>query len=204
MINDMKGLDPYDFVLYRFIHKANRIPAVIVDTNFIPTSPDFLNFDKNWKIGMRAFGITSVEENDSFADGFDQKIDDYGEATKKAFDSKHEYDVYNDKLVDTIGCKDYTALEADFKEFFPKSIKKENIFRLIGRAGSEIKNAMRGGKLELRSDEEIAENMAICDVCPHYNKKNSTCSLCGCKLSKGGKVMNKLRYKNLHCPINKW
>lgn len=50
-----------------------------------------------------------------------------------------------------------------------------------------------------RSDSELIEDrLAICNECPHLNKKYTKCTKCGCFM----KLKSTL--KQASCPIGKW
>ena len=56
-----------------------------------------------------------------------------------------------------------------------------------------------------RTDVEVAAIVDICNSCEKFNKKNNTCSICGCKVSlKGWSTKNKAKMGTEHCPMKKW
>jgi len=55
------------------------------------------------------------------------------------------------------------------------------------------------------SQEEISKRFKICTSdCDMYNRKDSTCMMCGCNLSNKKIFMNKLAWADQECPIGKW
>lgn len=52
------------------------------------------------------------------------------------------------------------------------------------------------------SDDTIQNRFSICENCNFFN--NSTCSICGCRITRTKEYLNKLSQKNEACPINKW
>jgi glycosyltransferase involved in cell wall biosynthesis len=56
-----------------------------------------------------------------------------------------------------------------------------------------------------RTDAETDRLFEICEGCPRYDADRSACSLCGCKVSRGGwAVVNKIRMATEDCPLGKW
>jgi len=56
-----------------------------------------------------------------------------------------------------------------------------------------------------RTDAETDRLFEICEGCPRYDRDRSACSLCGCKVSRGGwAVVNKIRMATEDCPLGKW
>lgn len=56
-----------------------------------------------------------------------------------------------------------------------------------------------------RTDDEVAEILEICRGCERYNADNSTCTVCGCRLSDSQNAYaNKIRMQTQHCPRQKW
>lgn len=55
------------------------------------------------------------------------------------------------------------------------------------------------------SQQEILERFAICSqTCDMYNKKDSTCMVCGCNVNQKKIFLNKLAWADQECPIGKW
>jgi hypothetical protein len=60
-------------------------------------------------------------------------------------------------------------------------------------------------KWPVRTDEEVATIIAICESCEHYNAKKQSCNVCGCKVSaKGCAIRSKARMKTETCAKGKW
>ena len=56
-----------------------------------------------------------------------------------------------------------------------------------------------------RTDEEVAERLAICQSCDKYNQEAQSCTICGCKCNANKSAFtNKLRMQSQVCPIGKW
>ena len=56
-----------------------------------------------------------------------------------------------------------------------------------------------------RTDAETDRLFEICEGCPRYDVDRSACSLCGCRVSRGGwAVVNKIRMATEDCPLGKW
>lgn len=56
-----------------------------------------------------------------------------------------------------------------------------------------------------RTDAETDRLFEICEQCPRYDRDRSACSLCGCRVSRGGwAVVNKIRMATEDCPLGKW
>lgn len=53
-----------------------------------------------------------------------------------------------------------------------------------------------------RSQDTIAERLAICQECPHFVKNH--CAKCGCACVEKNRLMNKLALASEKCPIGKW
>lgn len=59
--------------------------------------------------------------------------------------------------------------------------------------------------LKNRTDEEVAERLAICQTCDRFNAKAESCSVCGCRCHAGRNALtNKLRMASERCPLGKW
>jgi len=57
----------------------------------------------------------------------------------------------------------------------------------------------------VRTDDEVAEIVAMCEACKHYKAKQKRCSVCGCRVSTGKlAVFNKCRLLTEFCPWGKW
>lgn len=55
------------------------------------------------------------------------------------------------------------------------------------------------------NQEQILERFKICSQgCDMYNKKDSTCLLCGCNVNDKKIFMNKLAWADQECPDGKW
>jgi hypothetical protein len=65
---------------------------------------------------------------------------------------------------------------------------------------SAMSNQKSSGSL--CNDQEIQKRYNICQSCIHFN--HSTCSLCGCPLSRERDFVNKLAFKKEKCPEGKW
>jgi uncharacterized paraquat-inducible protein A len=52
--------------------------------------------------------------------------------------------------------------------------------------------------------EQIEERLKICISCEEFDKKGSTCGICGCYVSDKKIFFNKLAWADQECPINKW
>lgn len=74
--------------------------------------------------------------------------------------------------------------------------------RIVNFGAALVKHVESG--MEKRSDEEIKEIFKICESCPLY--KNGVCShsSCGCNISNKNRFLNKIAWKDQHCPISKW
>ena len=58
-----------------------------------------------------------------------------------------------------------------------------------------------------RSDDEVAELLAICQACPtsRYDAARESCKRCGCKVNANGwGLVNKLRMATEDCPDGHW
>jgi glycosyltransferase involved in cell wall biosynthesis len=56
-----------------------------------------------------------------------------------------------------------------------------------------------------RTDAETDRLFEVCEQCPRYDRDRSACSLCGCRVSRGGwAVVNKIRMATEDCPLGKW
>jgi uncharacterized paraquat-inducible protein A len=54
------------------------------------------------------------------------------------------------------------------------------------------------------SVEQINERFTICKSCEMYNKKDSTCMMCGCNVNLKRIFLNKLAWADQECPLGKW
>jgi glycosyltransferase involved in cell wall biosynthesis len=63
---------------------------------------------------------------------------------------------------------------------------------------------LRAGR-PTRTDAETDRLYEICQSCPRYDADRSACSLCGCRVARGGwAVTNKIRMATEDCPLGKW
>jgi glycosyltransferase involved in cell wall biosynthesis len=63
---------------------------------------------------------------------------------------------------------------------------------------------LRAGR-PTRTDAETDRLFDICQSCPRYDADRSACSLCGCRVARGGwAVANKIRMATEDCPLGKW
>lgn len=57
----------------------------------------------------------------------------------------------------------------------------------------------------VRTDEEVAAIVAICETCEKWNADKAACKICGCGVSlKGWAVRNKAKMRTEACPRGKW
>jgi hypothetical protein len=72
--------------------------------------------------------------------------------------------------------------------------------RGINFAGAMARWARAG--MPRRTQSEISERLAICEVCPQLH--NNHCQLCGCACTTEDTFLNKLALSTEKCPIEKW
>jgi len=83
----------------------------------------------------------------------------------------------------------------DFDIDLPKLLcKKVNFIVAL------IKHLLNGGKRT--SKEERDRRYSICQGCEFFDK--SSCTQCGCPISRHEKFISKLDWANQHCPVGKW
>ena len=59
--------------------------------------------------------------------------------------------------------------------------------------------------METRTNEEVNTILEICKQCEHFNSRNNSCRICGCRCNKNKSAFtNKLRMKSQKCPKGKW
>lgn len=54
------------------------------------------------------------------------------------------------------------------------------------------------------TQEEINHRYGICSICEMYDKKNSSCMMCGCNINTKKIFLNKLAWADQECPLGKW
>jgi hypothetical protein len=72
--------------------------------------------------------------------------------------------------------------------------------RILNFIVALIKHLLNGGKRT--SKEERDRRYSICQGCEFFDK--SSCTQCGCPISRHEKFISKLDWANQHCPVGKW
>lgn len=78
---------------------------------------------------------------------------------------------------------------------------------LLEKAGHYAKAIAKWtfAKFPVRTAEEVAACVAVCESCEHYDAEKTSCKVCGCKVTaKGMAVRNKARMATEDCPKGKW
>jgi len=67
--------------------------------------------------------------------------------------------------------------------------------------GASLVRWVRAG-FPTRTDEDVAQFEATCRACEHY--RSGRCAKCGCRVSTGPAVVNKIKMLTEVCPVGKW
>lgn len=54
------------------------------------------------------------------------------------------------------------------------------------------------------TQKDINYRFLICASCEMYDKKSSSCMMCGCNISTKKVFLNKLAWADQECPLRKW
>ena len=76
-------------------------------------------------------------------------------------------------------------------------MKKPSFLDMIKNFASEITEYAKKGAPNV-TESEYAERVQECDACPHLDRENMRCGLCGCF------VEHKARWQTSNCPDHRW
>lgn len=92
---------------------------------------------------------------------------------------------------------DYATLRQKYK---PKVDPPSFLQKAKNFARAAVNHVASG--MPQASDEEIERRFAICQGCEFY--KDSSCTKCGCPISRDRKFVSKLAWADQSCPVGKW
>jgi len=84
---------------------------------------------------------------------------------------------------------------------------KPTMPNLAERAGHYVQALLkwRAAGYLVRTDEEVAAIVAVCEACPKWNSGKQSCGICGCGVNSSPSAWkSKARMGSEVCPIGKW
>lgn len=76
-------------------------------------------------------------------------------------------------------------------------MKKPSFLQMVKNFAAEVKEYAKQGAPNV-TEAEYTERVQECDACPHLERENMRCGLCGCY------VEHKAKWQTSTCPDNRW
>ena len=76
-------------------------------------------------------------------------------------------------------------------------MSKPSFLQMVKNFSSEIKEYVKKGAPNV-TESQYTERVQECDACPHLERDNMRCGMCGCY------VEHKAKWQTANCPDNRW